>query len=90
MTHHEIKQALLKSGSRVLPVVFESDLLIASFKADSTTAGQVRALITKLQDGHAEALRKCDPYISQVLELERREGGQLPGFVMAGPAPMGA
>lgn len=43
----EGKQALLKSGSRVLPVIFESDLLIASFKADSETAGKVRALITK-------------------------------------------
>lgn len=51
---------------------------------------QVRLLITKLQDKHAEALRSCDPYIAQVLELERREGGALPGFVMAGAAPMGA
>ena len=53
---------------------------------------QVRALITKLQDKHAEALRQCDPYIAEVLALERAEGNQLPGFVMAGAggAPMGA
>jgi hypothetical protein len=51
---------------------------------------EVRAMITKLQDKHAEALRSADPYISEVLALERREGAQLPGFVMAGPAPMGA
>lgn len=51
---------------------------------------EVRLMITKLQDRHAEALRSADPYISEVLALENREGGRLPGFVMAGPAPMGA
>jgi hypothetical protein len=43
----EGKQALLRSGSRSLPVIFESDLLIGSFKADSELAGKVRSLITK-------------------------------------------
>ena len=61
-----------------------------TIKAASYDPMEVRKLITGLQDKHAEALRKCDPYISRVLDLERREGGQLPGFVMAGAAPMGA
>lgn len=43
----EGKQAILRSGDRTLPVIFESDLLIGSFKADSETAGHVRSLITK-------------------------------------------
>lgn len=43
----EGKQAILKSGHRTLPVIFESDLLVGSFQADSDTAGKVRALITK-------------------------------------------
>lgn len=51
---------------------------------------EVRAMITKLQDKHAEALRPADPYISTVLAMERRGGTRLPGFAMAGPAPMGA
>lgn len=51
---------------------------------------KVRAVITKLQDKHAEALRGADPYISEVLGLQRRDPAQLPGFAMAGPAPMGA
>jgi hypothetical protein len=61
-----------------------------TIKAAGFDPAEVRKLITGLQDKHAEALRKCDPYISRVLDLERREGGQLPGFVMAGAAPMGA
>jgi hypothetical protein len=51
---------------------------------------KVRSIITKLQDKHAEALRGADPYISEVLGLERREPAQLPGFALMGPAPMGA
>lgn len=51
---------------------------------------QVRALVTKLQDMHAEKLRACDPYLAQVLNLERKEGSALPGFVFAGGAPTGA
>lgn len=53
---------------------------------------EVRRVITGLQDAHAEKLRACDPYISKVLELERGEGKQLPGFVFADAAgaPMGA
>lgn len=61
-----------------------------AIKAAGYDPVEVRKLVTGLQDKHAEALRRCDPYISRVLDLERREGGPLPGFVFAGGAPMGA
>jgi len=64
-----------------------------AIKAAGFDPVEVRRIITGLQDAHAERLRACDPYISKVLELERKEGGQLPGFVFAdaaGAAPMGA
>lgn len=51
---------------------------------------KVRAFIVACQDRHAEALGACDPYLQQVLAIERDEGGQLPGFVVAGAAPRGA
>lgn len=53
---------------------------------------RVRQFITKLQDMHAERLQACDTYLQEVLKIERAEGGQLPGFVVAGAgaAPMGA
>jgi hypothetical protein len=55
-------------------------------------AGKIRKFITAQQDKHAEALKRCDPHLQQVLALERREGKQLPGFVVAGAgaAPRGA
>jgi hypothetical protein len=56
--------------------------------------GKIRAFITKNQDRHAEALRKCDPYLLEVLAMERADpNGQLPGHVFAGDwgaAPRGA
>lgn len=61
-----------------------------AIKAAGYDPVEVRKLVTGLQDKHAEALRQCDPYISRVLDLERQEGGPLPGFVFAGGAPMGA
>ena len=61
-----------------------------AIKAAGYDPTQVRMLITKLQDMHAEKLRACDPYLAQVLALERKEGNQLPGFTFAGGAPMGA
>lgn len=61
-----------------------------AIKAAGYDPTQVRMLVTKLQDAHAERLRACDPYLAQVLELERKENGPLPGFVFAGGAPTGA
>jgi hypothetical protein len=63
-----------------------------ALRATGIDPTKVRAFITALQDRHAEALRQCDPYMQQVLALERAEGNALPGFVMAGAgaAPMGA
>lgn len=55
--------------------------------------GRLRQFITAQQDRHAEALKKCDPHLQQVLAIERGEGGtQPPGFVVAGAwaAPRGA
>ena len=52
-------------------------------------AAKLRAFITGLQDQHAEKLKTCDPHLQKILDLERREGMQVPGFVVAG-APMGA
>lgn len=49
----------------------------------------VRELITKLQDKHAAALNGCDPFLTQVLAAEKAQG-VLPGFVLAGGAPLGA
>jgi len=49
----------------------------------------LREFITKLQDKHAEALKSCDSHLQQILQIERAEGMQLPGFVVAG-APTGA
>jgi len=43
----EGKQALLRSGNRCLPVVFESDILIGSFPAAGDIAGFIRSRITK-------------------------------------------
>lgn len=60
-----------------------------AIKAAGYDPVQIRALITKLQDTHAEALRSCDPYLSQVLDLERR-AGTLPQFALTGVAPAGA
>lgn len=55
---------------------------------------KLRAFITEQQDKHAEVLKKCDPHLQRVLAIERGEGGQPPGFVVAGagwgPAPRGA
>lgn len=51
---------------------------------------KVRDFITKLQDTHAEKLRACDPHLTEILRIERAEGMQLPGFVVAGAAPRGA
>ncbi len=64
-----------------------------AIKAAGFDPTDVRKLVTGLQDGHAKKLRACDPYISKALELEWKQGGQLPGFVFAdaaGAAPMGA
>jgi hypothetical protein len=44
---------------------------------------KIRSFITALQDKHGEALRSCDPFMHSVLEMERGEGKQLPGFVPA-------
>ena len=43
----EGKQALLRSGTRQLPVIFESDLLIGSFPATGEIAGLIRSRIPK-------------------------------------------
>jgi len=43
----EGKQALLRSGNKYLPVIFESDLLIGSFPASGDVAGFIRSRITK-------------------------------------------
>jgi hypothetical protein len=45
---------------------------------------KVRAVITGLQDKHGKALESCDPYITQVLALERG------GLALPGAAPAGA
>ena len=45
---------------------------------------KVRAVITGLQDKHGKALEACDPYITQVLALERS------GLALPGAAPAGA
>jgi hypothetical protein len=45
---------------------------------------KVRAVIVGLQDRHGEALQKCDPYITQVLAMERG------GLALPGAAPAGA
>ena len=50
---------------------------------------KLRDFTTRLQDLHAERLKKCDTHLQKILEIERREGMQLPGFVVAG-APRGA
>lgn len=50
---------------------------------------KVRAVITGLQDAHAEKLRACDPYITKVLELELQHG-RGSAFADAAGAPMGA
>ncbi len=51
----------------------------------------IRAFITKNQDKHAEGLRSCDPYLLEVLKMERADpNGQLPGHVMAGAFEWGA
>jgi hypothetical protein len=61
-------------------------------RATGVDPAKIRGFITALQDKHAEALQACDPYMQAVLAMERSEGGQLPGFVMAGAgaAPRGA
>ena len=41
----EGRQAILRSGSRTLPVIFEADLLIASFKPDSDKHTELVALL---------------------------------------------
>ncbi len=41
----EGRQAILRSGSRTLPVIFEADLLIASFKPDSAKHTELDALL---------------------------------------------
>jgi hypothetical protein len=53
---------------------------------------KVRKFITEQQDRHAESMQKCDPHLQRVLEIERSEGSQIPGFVVAGAfaAPRGA
>lgn len=56
----------------------------AAVRAAGFEPAQVRQMITKLQDKHAERLQSADPYISQVLKMERS------GFALAGGAPMGA
>ena len=55
-------------------------------------ASKIRAFITALQDMHAENLKPCDSHLQNVLAIERGEGGQIPGFVVAGwgGAPRGA
>jgi len=50
---------------------------------------KLRKFITALQDKHAEALKSCDAHLQQILKIERAEGIQTPGFVVAG-APRGA
>lgn len=50
---------------------------------------KLRDFITKLQDKHAENLKRCDSHLQQVLAIERAEGMQIPGYVVAG-APRGA
>jgi len=50
---------------------------------------KLRKFITTLQDKHAEALKSCDAHLQQILKIERAEGMQTPGFVVAG-APRGA
>lgn len=65
-------------------IVGRDALLRTNVKVD-----KLRDFITRLQDLHAERLQKCDPLLVKILELERREGGQIPGFVVAG-APTGA
>lgn len=52
-------------------------------------ATKVRKFITELQDKHAEALKGCDKHLQKILEIERAEGMQIPGYVVAG-APRGA
>lgn len=60
-----------------------------AIKAAGYDPVQVRAIITKLQDAHAESLKACDPYITQVLDMEKR-AGTIPGFALTGAAPAGA
>jgi len=53
--------------------------------------GKLRDFIAAQQDRHAEALERCDPHLQQVRAIERGEGANLPGFVVAGgAAPRGA
>lgn len=63
-----------------------------NLKKSGVDPTKLRAFITANQDRHAEALRQCDPYLQEVLRLEREAGDQLPGFVVAGAgaAPRGA
>jgi predicted ArsR family transcriptional regulator len=44
---------------------------------------RLRTFITKWQDTHAERLNRCDPYLQEILRIERSEGGAIPGFVVA-------
>jgi hypothetical protein len=63
-----------------------------AIRAAGFDPAKVRGFITKLQDAHAERLQGCDPHLQDVLALERGEGAQVPGFVVAGwgPGPTGA
>jgi hypothetical protein len=59
-------------------------------RASGVDVTKLRQFIAKLQDMHAEALKKCDTHLQQVLAIERGEGlPELPGHVVAG-APTGA
>jgi len=59
-------------------------------RASGVDVTKLRQFIAKLQDKHAEALKKCDVHLQQVLAIERGEGlPELPGHVVAG-APTGA
>lgn len=59
-------------------------------KSGSIDVVKLKTFITKLQDRHAEALQSRDPFLQQVLAVERGEGlPELPGHVLAA-APTGA
>lgn len=61
-----------------------------AIRASGVDVTKLRQFIAKLQDMHAEALKKSDPHLQQVLAIERGEGlPELPGHVVAG-APTGA
>lgn len=64
-----------------------------AIRAAGYDPARIRAFITANQDRHAETLRSCDPYLLEVLAMERNDpNGQLPGFVFADAvsAPRGA